>query len=111
MTAAPGTGLTRLVVVAPKRRLELAFPDQLPVAHLLPGVLRHAGEELADHGLGHEGWVLRRSDGSAVTASASFAAQRIRDGEVVHLVPRRMEWPETTYDDIVDAIEIGRAHV
>lgn len=104
MTAAPGTGLTRLVVVAPKRRLELAFPDQLPVAHLLPGVLRHAGEELADAGLGHEGWLLRRGDGSVLAASGSFAAQQVRDGEVVHLVPRRVEWPETTYDDIVDAI-------
>jgi type VII secretion integral membrane protein EccD len=100
-------GLTRLVVFAPRRRLELAFPDQLPVTHLLPGLLRHAGEELADQGLAHEGWVLRRSDGSMLDPGASFAAQRVRDGEVVHLVPRRLEWPETTYDDIVDVIAAG----
>jgi type VII secretion integral membrane protein EccD len=100
-------GLTRLVVFAPRRRLELAFPDQLPVTHLLPGLLRHAGEELADQGLAHEGWVLRRSDGSTLDLGASFAAQRVRDGEVVHLVPRRLEWPETTYDDIVDVIAAG----
>lgn len=102
-----GTGLTRLVVFAPQRRLELAVPDQLPVAHLLPGVLRHAGEELADEGLVHEGWVLRRADGSALAGGASFAAQQVRDGEVLHLVPRRLEWPETSYDDIVDAIAAG----
>lgn len=109
---APGSrssavGLTRLVVFAPRRRLELAFPDQLPVTLLLPGLLRHAGEELADQGLAHEGWVLRRSDGSTLDPGASFAAQRVRDGEVVHLVPRRLEWPETTYDDIVDVIAAG----
>jgi type VII secretion integral membrane protein EccD len=100
-------GLTRLVVFAPRRRLELAFPDQLPVAHLLPGLLRHAGEELADQGLAHEGWVLRRTDGSTLDPGASFVAQRVRDGEVVHLVPRRLEWPETTYDDIVEVIAAG----
>jgi type VII secretion integral membrane protein EccD len=100
-------GLTRLVVFAPRRRLELAFPDQLPVAHLLPGLLRHAGEDLADQGLAHEGWVLRRSDGTTLDSGASFAAQRVRDGEVMHLVPRRLEWPETTYDDIVDVIASG----
>jgi type VII secretion integral membrane protein EccD len=107
MSLPTAAGLTRLVVFAPKRRLELATPDQLPVAHLLPGVLRHAGEELADEGLAHEGWVLRRADGSLLDARASFAAQQVRDGEVVHLVPRRLEWPETTYDDIVDAIAAG----
>jgi type VII secretion integral membrane protein EccD len=97
-------GLTRLVVYAPKRRLELAFPDHLPVAHLLPGVLRHAGEELVDQGLAHEGWVLRRGDGGVLDAGSSLTAQAVRDGEVLHLAPRRLEWPETTYDDIVDAI-------
>jgi len=105
--ATPAVGLTRLVVQAPRRRLELAFPDHLPVAHLLPGVLRRGGEELADEGLDHEGWVLRRSDGSALVPGASFAAQQVRDGELVHLVPRRLEWPETSYDDVVDVIAAG----
>jgi ESX secretion system protein EccD len=104
---APAIGLSRLVVIAPRRRLELAFPDQLPVAHLLPGLLRHAGEDLADRGQAHEGWVLRRTDGSVLDPGASFASQRVHDGEVVHLVPRRLEWPETTYDDIVDVIAAG----
>lgn len=103
----PVVGLTRLVVQAPRRRLELAVPDHLPVAHLLPGVLRHAGEDLADEGLGHEGWVLRRSDGSPLAAGTSFGAQQIRDGELLHLVPRRLEWPEASYDDIVDVIAAG----
>jgi type VII secretion integral membrane protein EccD len=107
MTVPAMVGLTRLVVFAPKRRLELAFPDHLPVAHLLPAVLRHAGEELADEGLAHEGWALRRGDGSPLDAGSSFAAQQVRDGEVLHLLPRRVEWPETVYDDIVDAIAAG----
>lgn len=98
------TGLTRVVVLAPKRRLDVAFPDQVPLVSLLPGVLHTAGENLADAGIGHEGWVLRRTDGSALDAATSLAAQRIRDGETLHLLPRRVDWPEATYDDIIDAI-------
>lgn len=107
MTTSPTAGLTRLMVFAPHRRLELAVPNQLPVAYLLPGVLQHAGTELAEDGMAHEGWVLRRGDGSMLEPAASLAAQRVYDGEVLHLAPRRLEWPETTYDDIVDAIATG----
>jgi type VII secretion integral membrane protein EccD len=102
-----GTQLTRLVVLAPKRRLDLAFPEQLPLVSLLPGLIRRAGEDLADAGLAHEGWVLRRNDGSVLDPASTFVAQQIRDGETLHLVPRRLEWAETTYDDVVDAIANG----
>jgi len=104
---APATGLTHLVVFAPKRRLDLAFPDRLPLAHLLPSVLRHAGDDLAEAGRAHEGWVLRRADGSVLDAGRSLAAQRVHDGETLHLAPRRTDWPEIAYDDIVDAIASG----
>jgi type VII secretion integral membrane protein EccD len=102
-----GIQLTRLVVLAPKRRLDLAVPEQLPLVSLLPGLIRRAGEDLADEGLAHDGWVLRRPDGSVLDPAATFVAQQVRDGETLHLVPRRLEWPEPTYDDVVDAIASG----
>jgi type VII secretion integral membrane protein EccD len=97
-------GLTRLVIITPNRRLEIAFPHHLPVVSVLPAVLRHGGDNLPDAGLAHEGWVLNRLDGSALDPGQSFAAQQVRDGETLHLVPRRVQWPPTRYDDIVDAI-------
>jgi type VII secretion integral membrane protein EccD len=99
--------LTRLVVHAPGRRLDVAFPAHVPVVSVLPVLLRRAGDDLADGGLNHDGWVLRRGDGAVLDPSATFAGQRVRDGEALFLVPRRLEWPEAEYDDIVDAIAEG----
>lgn len=93
-----------MTVAAPRRRIDVALPESVPVAELLPAVLRNAGEDLADEGQEHGGWVLRRSDGSLVDSARSLAAQELRDGEVLHLLPRQDEWPELDYDDVVDAI-------
>lgn len=101
------TGLARVTISAPQRRLDVALPDQAPLAELLPGLLRHAGEGLPDAGQAHGGWLLRRADGSPLSAGAGLAHQGVRDGEVLHLVPARDGWPELEYDDIVDAIATG----
>jgi type VII secretion integral membrane protein EccD len=101
------TGLARVTVSAPNRRLDLAVPEQAPLSELLPVLLRHAGEDLADAGQSHGGWVLRRGDGTALTPGSGLAAQGIRDGDVVHLVPARAGWPELEYDDVVDAIAVA----
>jgi type VII secretion integral membrane protein EccD len=103
----PAVGLVRLTVAAPRRRIDLALPENVAVAEVLPGLLRHAGEELADEGVDHSGWLLRRTDGSPLLLTRTLGSHRIRDGEVLHLVPRRLEWPELEYDDLVDAIATG----
>ncbi|WP_433215082.1 type VII secretion integral membrane protein EccD [Dactylosporangium sp. CS-047395] len=102
-----GAGLARVVLAAPKRRLDLALPVQIPLAMLMPGVLPRAGESLADDGLDHGGWVLRRTDGSTLDMGRTLAAQHVHDGELLHLAPRYEEWPELEYDDVVDAIAAG----
>ena len=104
MTRAVGGGLARVTIVAPRRRIDVALPEQVPVAELMAGLLRNAGEELADEGQAHGGWELRRGTGGRVDLSSSLGAQDLRDGEVLHLVPRQAEWPEMDYDDVVDAI-------
>ncbi|MBQ1051000.1 type VII secretion integral membrane protein EccD [Micromonospora sp. C51] len=97
-------GLARLTVSTPRRRVDVALPDQVPLAELLPEVLRHAGDGLADEGEQHGGWLLRRADGTVLTGGQALLAQGVRDGEVLHLVPARTEWPEFEYDDVVEAI-------
>ncbi|TCO43715.1 type VII secretion integral membrane protein EccD [Kribbella antiqua] len=101
------TGLVRLTVAAPQRRLDLALPEQASVAEVLPGVLAKAGEHLADAGVPDGGWVLRRADGTELTLGRTLGAHRIRDGEILHLVPRRLDWPELEYDDLVVAVAAG----
>jgi type VII secretion integral membrane protein EccD len=103
------TGLVRVTVAAPARRIDLALPERAPLAELLAGLLRHAGEDLADTGALHGGWVLRRADGTVLDSARTLAAQRVRDGEVLHLTHAHTDWPELEYDDLVDAIATGSA--
>ncbi len=107
MAASTGTGLARVIVAAPKRRLDLALPEHLPLSVLLPALLRQSGENLANDGLEHGGWVLRRGDGASLDPGRTLGALAVRDGEVLHLVPSYTEWPELQYDDVVDAIATG----
>jgi type VII secretion integral membrane protein EccD len=100
-------GLARVTISAPSRRVDVALPEHVPLAELLPEVLRHAGEGLADDGEKHGGWVLRRTDGVALATTQGLYPQGVRDGEVLHLVPAHNEWPELEYDDVVEAIAEG----
>ncbi|GGS03236.1 type VII secretion integral membrane protein EccD [Micromonospora fulviviridis] len=101
------SGLARVTISAPRRRVDVALPEQVPLAELLPEVLRHAGEGLADDGERHGGWVLRRTDGAVLATAQALLPQGVRDGEVLHLVPARAQWPELEYDDVVEAIADG----
>jgi len=100
-------GLVRVTISAPRRRVDIALPENVVVAEMLPVLLRHSGEELADEGVDHGGWLLRRSDGTSLIAAKTLGSHRVRDGEVLHLVPGWQEWPELDYDDLVDAIASG----
>ncbi|GAA3398965.1 type VII secretion integral membrane protein EccD [Cryptosporangium minutisporangium] len=107
MTVPVGTGLARVTVSTPKRRIDVALPEDLAVAELLPSLLLHAGEGAADDGERHGGWALRTSTGTRLAGDRNLAGQGVRDGDVLHLVPRRADWPELEYDDVVEAIASG----
>ncbi|MEV6230783.1 type VII secretion integral membrane protein EccD [Saccharopolyspora shandongensis] len=104
------TGLVRVTIAAPRRRIDMALPEHAAVAELLPGLLARAGEGLADDGVTGGGWQLRRVDGTAFDLDRTLGSHRVRDGEVLHLAPRRISWPELEYDDLVDAIATGSGH-
>ncbi|WP_460777196.1 type VII secretion integral membrane protein EccD [Micromonospora polyrhachis] len=97
-------GLTRIVLLSPQRRADLAVPGYLPLVNLQPALLRHAGVGLADEGLAHHGWVLRRTDGTLLDPNRSLTGQNVTDGETVLLAPQDQQWPEPEYDDLADAV-------
>jgi type VII secretion integral membrane protein EccD len=107
VTAPVGFGLARVTVAAPKRRIDVALPDNAVVGELLPHLLRHAGEELADEGEAHGGWQLRRATGALLEPHRNLTVQGVRDGEILELVPSRVDWPELAYDDVVEVIASG----
>ncbi|WP_229789233.1 type VII secretion integral membrane protein EccD [Pilimelia terevasa] len=97
-------GLVRLTVRAPHRQLDLALPADVPLAALLPALLRLAGAELADEGERHGGWLLRRTAGEALSPASTLAAQGVRDGALLHLVPAGLRWPAPESDDVAEVI-------
>lgn len=99
--------LVRVTIATPTRRMDLALPEDAVVAEIIPGLITRAGEELADQGIGHGGWVLRRFDGTPLENARTLAANRLRDGELLRMAPRRLDWPELEYDDLVYAIAGG----
>lgn len=100
-------GLARVTISAPQRRVDVALPEHVPLVELLPELLSYSGEGLADDGEKHGGWLLRRADGSVLASAQGLSPQGIRDGDVLHLVPARAQWPELEYDDVVEAIAEG----
>src|SRR5580658_4540809 len=99
--------LCRLTICGPARSVELAVPVHVPLIDLLPALLGHLGESLADTGLEHEGWVLQRLGDPPLREELSVAALGLRDGDMVHLRPRSEQLPPMDFDDLIDGIAVG----
>jgi type VII secretion integral membrane protein EccD len=91
-------------MVAPRVRIDVALPTTVPLASLLPTLLWHSGEQLAEEGLPHGGWALQRAGDAPLDTAASVAALGIRDGDILYLRPRQEALPAAVYDDAADAI-------
>ncbi|MEU7023515.1 type VII secretion integral membrane protein EccD [Streptomyces sp. NPDC046203] len=96
--------LCRLTVRAPAGTIDLAVPADVPVADLLPTVLRYCGDDLEEEGLDHGGWVLQRLGDRPLDEEATLETLGLGDGDVLHLRPRADAMPEVRLDDLVDGI-------
>ncbi|MER7110938.1 type VII secretion integral membrane protein EccD [Streptomyces sp. NPDC000229] len=97
-----GTGFCRVTVVAPDGRVDVALPEDIPVADLYPEVLRLSGQS-PDAGA-PVGYHLVRRDGTVLDSARSLAAQRILDGELLSLRPFAESLPPAVFDDVSDAV-------
>jgi type VII secretion integral membrane protein EccD len=105
--AAPVDDLCRLTVCGPTRSVELAVPVHVPLIDLLPALVGHLGDGLADAGLEHGGWVLQRLGDSPLQEDLSVAVLGLRDGDLVHLRPRADQLPPLDFDDLIDGVAVG----
>lgn len=96
--------LCRVTLIAPRVRLDVALPSTVPLASLLPTLLWHSGERLAEEGVPQGGWAVQRAGDAPLDTAASLARLGIRDGDILHLRPHLEAMPEPVYDDAVDAI-------
>ncbi|MFF9062398.1 type VII secretion integral membrane protein EccD [Streptomyces sp. NPDC101213] len=104
MTDSAMAELCRLTVRAPSVRVDLAVPADVPVADLLPTLLRYVGEEAEEAGLDHAGWVLQRLGDPPLDEETTLARAGLADGAVLHLRPHTEALPEARLDDLVDGI-------
>ncbi|WNF25946.1 type VII secretion integral membrane protein EccD [Streptomyces sp. C11-1] len=103
-------GFCRVALAGPRGRADLAVPFGVPLARLMPSLVRHAGEEIGpDGGVEHGGWVLRRDDGTRLDAARPLSAQNVHEGDLLFLAHGTEDTTGPLYDDVVEVIAEGGA--
>ncbi|WP_026424151.1 type VII secretion integral membrane protein EccD [Actinokineospora inagensis] len=102
--AAGTTVFSRVTVVAPRTRIDVALPADVSVADLLPMLLEMANETTPDGGARHGGWCLAKLGDSPLDPSRTLGSLGVVDGDMLQLRKRAENPPPPLYDDVVDAI-------
>lgn len=102
MSTPATTGFCRVTVVAPDSRIDVALPEDLPVADVNPEILRLTGRTQAPGS--PTGYHLVRRDGTVLDGARTLAAQRVLDGEILCLRPFSESLPPAVHDDVSDAV-------
>jgi len=96
--------LSRVTIVSPRTRIDLALPSDVPLSDLLPTILHQAGEYYIDEAGDNGGWILARLGEDAVDTGHSCSQLGINDGEMLYLNPADAAKPEIVFDDVIDAV-------
>jgi type VII secretion integral membrane protein EccD len=97
------TSYSRVTVVSGTRRVDLALPSALPIADVVPQVLRFCAPDEQPHKPGE--FTLARVGGQSLSLSASLAEAGVRDGDIVELRTFGAESRPALVEDVRDAIE------
>ncbi|HWC83905.1 MAG TPA: type VII secretion integral membrane protein EccD [Pseudonocardiaceae bacterium] len=98
------TVFSRVTVVAPRTRIDVALPADVSIADLLPMLLDMAKEATPDGGARHGGWCLARLGEAPLDPGRTLASLGVVDGDLLQLRKRSDNPPPPLYDDVVDAI-------
>lgn len=98
------TVFSRVTVVAPRTRIDVALPADVAVADLLPMLLDMAREATPDGGVRHGGWCLAKLGDNPLDPARTLASLGVVDGDLLQLRRRNENPPPPLYDDVVDAI-------
>lgn len=99
------TVFSRVTVVAPGKRIDMALPADVSVADLLPMLLERAQQVSPDGGTRHGGWCLAKlNETEPLDPSQTLASLGVYDGDILQLRRRSDNPPPPLYDDVVDAL-------
>ncbi|GIH10637.1 type VII secretion integral membrane protein EccD [Rhizocola hellebori] len=104
MTSVLNDAMSRVTIVAPTVRVDLALPVEVPLVHLLPTLLRYVGADAAKESEAAGGWSLARLGQAPFNPERSLSQLQVRDGELLYLQQRDEAATEAVFDDVVDAI-------
>jgi type VII secretion integral membrane protein EccD len=99
----------RLTVLAPRHRVDVALPSDVPVAELVPMVLELVGEPAA--ATPPRPWRLSGIVGGPLPAAATLDELGVLDGELLRLGPATPVPAAPVFDDPVDAVAARTAAV
>jgi type VII secretion integral membrane protein EccD len=100
------SGLSRVTVVSPRSRVDIALPADVPMVELLPTLLAYAGAGGNDAGR-RDGWALSRVGGAELDTSRTAEQLSVRDGELLLLRPHESAGAATVFDDVIDTLATG----
>ncbi len=94
---------SRVTVVGDGRAVDLALPTGLPLADVVPQVLRFCAP--ADGIERPEAWSLARLGGPVLALGSSLAESGVVDGDVLELRPTGSDVRPAVVEDVRDAVE------
>ena len=102
-SATPVAAASRVSVLAPRTRVDVALPPDVPLADLLPVLLDMTGESASARAAGG-GWTLAPLGQGPVDPSRTLASLGVLDGDQLVLRRRADAAPPPLFDDVVDAV-------
>ena len=101
-------GHCRVTLVAPNNRVDVALPEDIPLADLLPDLLHLAGDPNPNPTTNPDtaltGYVLTGPGGWPLHTGLALTAQGIRHGDLLRLRPATEKPEPPVHDEIVDAV-------
>lgn len=101
------TVFTRITVVAPRTRIDVALPSDVALADLLPMLLNMARENSPDGGARHGGWCVARLGDAPLDSTKTLGGHGVLDGELLQLRKRSESPPLPLFDDVIDAVALS----
>lgn len=97
------TAYSRVTVVTAERTIDLALPSALPLADVLPQVMRYAAPDSPSGS--PTSWTLAPLGGATFALSQTLSDAGVRDGDVLELRAQHDDVRPATVEDVRDTVE------
>ena len=97
------TAYSRVTVVTAERTIDLALPSSLPLADVLPQVMRYAAPSAVDGS--PTSWTLARLGGNPLSLSQTLGDAGVLDGDVLELRGTAADVRPAAVEDVRDTVE------